>query len=103
MSQTETQSTSGNGEIAIAESDRHSAAALVTVDPIHRVGQLNSARKKPVSVKPTAPISEAIMLMMTHNFSQLPVMTSSRTVKGIFSWRSLAQKMAFGKNPACVQ
>ena len=107
MNQTEPQTSTGNGELAVAVSDElsfsDSAMALVTTDPTHRVVQLNSARKKPVSVKPTASISEAITLMMTHNFSQLPVMSSSRAVKGIFSWRSLAQKVAFAKNPVSVQ
>src|SRR5207302_9569921 len=107
MNQTEPQTSTGNGELAVAVSDElsfsDSATGMVTTDPTHRVVQLNSARKKPVSVKPTASISEAITLMMTHNFSQLPVMSSSRAVKGIFSWRSLAQKVAFAKNPGFVQ
>jgi CBS domain-containing protein len=51
-----------------------STASLLIDDPTHHVSQLNLARKKPVSTKPTATISEAITLMMLHNFSQLPVM-----------------------------
>lgn len=65
-----------------------------TVDPTHRVGHLKLAKKKPVCVRPTATISEAITLMMMHDFSQLPVMIGERTVKGIFSWKSLGQKLA---------
>ena len=107
MNQTEPPTSTGNGEIAVAVSEEFSfsdsATVLVITDPTHRVGQLNSARKKPVSVKPTASISEAITLMMTHNFSQLPVMSSTRTVKGIDSWRSLSQKKSFAKKLVCVQ
>lgn len=65
-----------------------------TVDPTHRVGHLKLAKKKPVCVRPTATIPEAITLMMMHDFSQLPVMIGERTVKGIFSWKSLGQKLA---------
>ena len=67
------------------------------VDPIHRVGHLKLAKKKPVCVRPTATISEAITLMMMHEFSQLPVMIGERTVKGIFSWRSLGQKLVLNQ------
>jgi hypothetical protein len=58
------------------------------------VGHLKLAKKKPVCVRPTATIPEAITLMMMHDFSQLPVMIGERTVKGIFSWKSLGQKLA---------
>jgi predicted transcriptional regulator len=79
-----------------------SMSAWLADDPTHRVGQLNLARKKPVWTKPNATISQAITLMMLHNFSQLPVMKSSRNVVGLFSWKSLAQRLAFGKNPTHV-
>lgn len=65
-----------------------------TLDPTHRVGHLKLAKKKPVCVRPTATIPEAITLMMMHDFSQLPVMIGERAVKGIFSWKSLGQKLA---------
>lgn len=35
--------------------------------------------------------------MLQHDFSQLPVTTSERDVKGIISWRSLGSRLALGK------
>jgi CBS domain-containing protein len=106
MNSTEAQTSSIDGATAISTGDgftmADSATTFLIADPTHRVGQLNLARKKPISVKPKATISEAITLMMTHDFSQLPVMVSSRNVRGIFSWKSLAQKLTFGKNPVSV-
>jgi hypothetical protein len=89
-----------NGTERSADSD--SKAAWTTIDPTPRVRELKLGRK-PVWVKPNATIAEAMMVMMTSNFSQLPLMKSTRAVCGIFSWRSLAQKMAFGKKPVSVE
>jgi CBS domain-containing protein len=72
------------------------------VDPTHRVGHLEIARKRPVSVKATDTIEQAVTMMMRHEFSQLPVMRSSTKVTGMFSWRSLAKRLAFGKHPTTV-
>ena len=71
-------------------------------DPTHRIGHLEIARKKPISVKPTATVEQAMMIMMHHGFSQIPIMPSSTKVKGMFNWRSLAQRLAFGNRPVTV-
>jgi CBS domain-containing protein len=71
-------------------------------DPTHRVGHLERARKRPVSVPPTATVREATTLMMLHQFSQLPVMASNKKVKGVFSWKSFAQKLSAGRQPDLV-
>jgi CBS domain-containing protein len=96
-----------DSKISITPSDgmspRDSISTLLLADPMHRIGHLDVARKKPLSAKPTTSIAEAITLMMRHEFSQLPVMISTRKVKGIFSWRSLAQKIAFQKEPTKVE
>lgn len=66
-------------------------------DPTYRIGKLASANKQPVSVKPDDPIAKAVILMIAHDYSQLPVMTSEREVKGIVSWSSLGSQTALGK------
>lgn len=63
-------------------------------DPTYRVGRLDSANKPPVSVTPDATLKVAVTLMLTHDFSQLPVMTNSRDVKGIVSWKSIGRRLA---------
>jgi hypothetical protein len=69
----------------------------VTKDPTYRIGKLASANNPPVSVKPDDPLSAATSLMILHDYSQLPVMTSEREVKGIISWTSIGSKLALGK------
>jgi hypothetical protein len=69
----------------------------VTSDPTYRIGKLSSANRIPVSVKPDDLISKATTLMTLHDFSQLPVMTSDREVKGIITWATLGERLAFCK------
>ncbi len=75
----------------------------VNLDPTYRIGKLESANKQPVSVKPNDSIAKAVTLMITHDYSQLPVMTSNREVKGIISWASLGSQLALGKECKCVR
>lgn len=58
-------------------------------DPTYRIGRLESANKTPTSVKPDATLRQAITLMLANDFSQLPVMTGPRDVKGIVSWKTI--------------
>ena len=72
-------------------------------DPTYRIGRLASANKEPVAVKPDDSIAAAVMLMLTHDYSQLPVMTTEREVKGMISWESLGSQLALGKKPKCAR
>jgi CBS domain-containing protein len=67
-------------------------------DPTYRISKLEAANKPPTSVKPDATIQEAVTVMLANNFSQLPVMTSEREVKGVVSWTSIGTRLALGKN-----
>jgi len=58
-------------------------------DPTFRIGALEAANREVVSVKPDEPLSLAITRMLAKDYSQLPVMTNSRSVKGIVSWSSI--------------
>jgi CBS domain-containing protein len=62
-----------------------------------KIGVLAAANRPPRCISPDADISEAITLMLQHDFSQLPVTTSDREVKGIVSWRSLGSRLALGR------
>jgi CBS domain-containing protein len=69
-------------------------------DGVHsriKIGVLAAANKPPLCISPDAGISEAITLMLQHDFSQLPVTTTERDVKGIISWKSLGSRLALGK------
>lgn len=63
-------------------------------DPSFRIGKIPSANIPPTSVKPNARLSEAITLMIARNFSQIPVMTNEREVKGVISWASIGARGA---------
>jgi CBS domain-containing protein len=71
--------------------------------PSHRIGRLKAANTKPVSVKPDDKLETAVTLMMTNDFSQLPVMTSERDVKGIISWRSIGYRLALKQKCEAVR
>ena len=91
---TETSSASPESASLPIESLTPTPAAF---DPTYRIGKLPSANSVPLSVKPDDPVKHAVTLMLHHDFSQLPVMTGPRDVKGIFSWRSLGSSLALGK------
>lgn len=66
------------------------------VDPTYRVGVLTAANRRPVSVAPNHSVAHAITLMITHDYSQLPVMSGERDVRGVISWRSIGRRLALG-------
>lgn len=65
------------------------AKSKKSVEPIQRIQLLDSANKPPITVSREATLKEAMTLMMMHNFSQLPVMTGTRTVHGVITWETI--------------
>lgn len=74
------------------------ARAFDDVDPTYRIGRLASAGRTPLYVAPDAKLAEIVTQMMMNDYSQLPVMTSIREVKGIVSWKSIGAKLALGQS-----
>jgi len=74
-----------------------SASSAIYADPTHRISKLAAANRIPTSISPDATVQQAITVMMTNDFSQLPVMTSERDVKGVISWTSIGTRLALGK------
>jgi CBS domain-containing protein len=72
-------------------------------DPISRIGKLASANRSPLSISPSTSLSEAITRMLANDYSQLPVMTDKRTVKGVVSWMSIGSRLALGQHPLTAQ
>ena len=88
---------------ALAPADENSPSEdsdRTVADPTHRLGRLDSANKAPVFVAPDASLKAAVTLMMTNDYSQLPVMTSPRDVKGVISWRAIGNRLVL-KRP-CI-
>jgi len=69
-------------------------AGAASPDPTFRIGRLDAANKTPQSVKPDATLSQAVTVMLTNDFSQLPVMTGPRDLKGIISWKTIGSRLA---------
>jgi predicted transcriptional regulator len=67
-------------------------------DPTYRLSRLEAANKDLIYIKPDNDLSEAVLKMITYDFSQLPVMQQPRReLKGVISWRSIGQKLALSK------
>lgn len=66
-------------------------------DPTYRLRSLASANRVPKSVTPDSTLQQITTLMMTNDFSQLPVLTGPRDVKGIVSWKSIGMRLALKK------
>jgi CBS domain-containing protein len=82
--------------ITCAEETSVSGPASYT-DPTYRISKLAAANNSPVSVVPEANVQDAITIMLFNDFSQLPVMTGERDVKGIISWTSIGTRLALKK------
>lgn len=99
------ESTSEGSAPVAAQSDEEQMAEIApsfivgaSSDPAFRVGRLQSANTEPVTVTPDCTLSEAVTLMLRHDFSQLPVMQGNRDVKGIISWSSIGAKLALNES-----
>lgn len=88
-----------DGQIAIRDSYYSDPPADSTL----RVDTLNAAHNSPTNVKPNDNLQTAITHMMCNDFSQIPVMTSSKTVKGIITWESIGSRTALGQVGAEVR
>ena len=71
--------------------------ATPPTDPTRRLGRLKEFKERPVSVTPDDPLEKATTLMLTHDFSQLPVMTSDHEVKGVVSWKTIGSRLVLGE------
>jgi CBS domain-containing protein len=63
-------------------------------EPAFRVSRLPAANIDLISVKPDETLTQAITLMLRHDYAQLPVMTNERDVKGVISWESIGPRIA---------
>jgi predicted transcriptional regulator len=80
-----------------AHADPESTAqtsALISKDPTFRISKLDVANQTIVSVRPDAGLKECVTIMMSRDFSQLPVMTSDRTVLGMVTWKTIGSRLA---------
>ena len=72
-------------------------------DPTYRLTKLAAANRAPLWVAPDRPLTDAVTLMLANDYSQLPVMTNERTVKGIISWKSIGARWALERGGDAVR
>jgi CBS domain-containing protein len=72
-------------------------------DPVLRVGHLPAANKKVETAAPDTELSHVTTLMLAHDFSQIPLVTGPKTLKGVVSWRSIGRVAALGRYPRLAQ
>lgn len=72
-------------------------------EAVPRIGMVPAANRPPVTVGRDAPITEAITLMLMHDFSQLPVKQNERKVHGFVSWKSIGSCTAISEGPEFVR
>ena len=73
------------------------------VAPPHRISRLKAANTTPVFVAPDDTIEKAVTLMLSHDFSQLPIMTTAHNVKGLVNWKSIGRRLALGRSCSHVR
>ena len=85
------------------ESDSDSLVTDQKSDPTPRIGLLEAANKEPTFVNPSDNIRVATTLMQLHDYSQLPVVTSRHSLKGIISWKSIGARLSHGNGCELVE
>lgn len=85
------------------EADAGDVTPGAYADPAYRITKLAAAHNAPVSVRPDSTLGEAVTVMLSRNFSQLPVMTNDRDAKGVVSWQSIGARLALGKRSLVVR
>lgn len=72
------------------------AKSKTELDPIQRIKILPAANKSPLTISRDAKLKEAITLMMMNKYSQLPVLSNSKTIYGFITWESIGYGISNG-------
>ena len=89
----------GEGEVSASAQP----SSWISRDATYRVSKLQAANTSIVSIKPEGTLAQAVTLLLSGDFSQLPVMTSPREVKGVITWKSIGSRLGFGKSITCAR
>lgn len=66
-------------------------------DPRHRVSRLASASRAPLAISPNTSLEVVVTTMLVNDYSQLPVVSSPREVKGVVTWQGIAKRLSTGE------
>jgi CBS domain-containing protein len=93
----------GSDVAAVVVTESGDAVGGATGDPTYRIGNLESANRELVTVSPNDNVQKAVTLMLSRDYSQLPVITSPCEVKGIISWRSIGRRLTVATSSTQVR
>jgi CBS domain-containing protein len=102
---TAAQKTLPKANLAQTDSVTTEAASPLSIyaDPTYRISKLAAANKQPTTDSPDPTLQHAATVMLANDFSQLPVMTNERDVKGVLSWTSIRSRLALGRTSDVVR
>tara|TARA_R110000868_G_scaffold7112_4_gene38878 strand:- start:4515 stop:5570 length:1056 start_codon:yes stop_codon:yes gene_type:complete len=66
------------------------------------IRMLRAANRGVLALKPQDSLELAITLMLAHDYSQLPVMSGVRDLRGVVSWKSIGGRLSQGIKPDTV-
>ena len=86
-----------SNEEATGGTDSETEDNSVSSDPVPRLAVLQAANSRPVSIKRDESLSKAYTHMISHDFSQLPVMQSDRKPEGFVSWKTIGTAISLNR------
>lgn len=93
----------GEADTSSPSEDEATSKEIRFDEPSHQISKLEHAGIPPQHVPPDASLMQAITIMLTNNYSQVPVMTNEREVKGVVTWQSIGSRLAFGSRATTVR
>lgn len=85
------------GGNSIEQDDICAISIEVSEDPTYRIRKLAAANVEPFCVNPDMELKTAVAHMIRLDYTQLPVTTKIRDVRGVISWKSIGTRLATGK------
>jgi predicted transcriptional regulator len=64
-------------------------------DPTYRISKMATACQRPMCVPTDTLVNDVVTMMLTHNYSQIPVVGEGDIIRGIITWQSLAARFIF--------
>jgi CBS domain-containing protein len=92
-----------DNDITFQKGTKESSDAPSAIDPTYSIARLASANRAPVALKPDNTLRQTVTAMLTNDYSQLPVMTSTRDLKGVVSWKTIDSRLALKRSCTTAQ
>jgi CBS domain-containing protein len=83
--------------------DQRPGPSWIAKDPTYAISKLAPANRSVEAVTPSSTLAEIVTILLSRDFSQLPVMTSERDVRGIVTWQSIGSRIALSVEATTAQ